>query len=228
MVAVRFLEKGGYRVIEAESGEEALERATEPDIALILMDIEMYGMDGLEATRRLRRTEATAKIPIVGLTAHAVEGYRELCLQSGMDDYLSKPVSRDRLLRCVARNLGRPATELDPPQADPGARTALPPAPGSEPSTEPIVVDLQTDIGDLLPAFIERCRESSHELLNLDAEDHLRARRIGHNLKGAGSAYGLPEISRLGAELEEAALREQSFSQLAAELDSYLARIRFC
>jgi len=101
-----FLEKAGYNVTRAVDGQEAVAAARGVD--LILMDIEMPGMDGLEATRLIReaeREEGRAPVPILALTAHAVQGYRERCLAGGCTGYLTKPVRRDGLIEIVGAAL---------------------------------------------------------------------------------------------------------------------------
>lgn len=104
----RHLTKNGYSVKRAENGRLAVEAAVRQRYDLILMDLEMPEMDGLEATRQIRLNEAHSgrpRIPIVALTAHALLGYREQCLQSGCTGYLAKPVRKDVLLATVATAL---------------------------------------------------------------------------------------------------------------------------
>jgi CheY-like chemotaxis protein len=93
-IVVRMLERHGHRAALAGNGREALQALTRNAFDLILMDVQMPLMNGLEATRAIRRTERGSgrHIPIVAMTAHAMKGDRELCLDSGMDGYLSKPV----------------------------------------------------------------------------------------------------------------------------------------
>ena len=92
----------------AENGSLAVEAAATQNYNLILMDLEMPEMDGLEATRQIRLHETlsgTPRIPIVAVTAHALLGYREKCLQSGCTGYMAKPVRKDILLATVATAL---------------------------------------------------------------------------------------------------------------------------
>jgi two-component system sensor histidine kinase/response regulator len=105
-VAVRLLEKGGHEVVVASNGKEALAAWQRQQFDLILMDLQMPVMDGFETTSQIRRAESrsNAHIPIVALTAHAMEGDREHCLSAGMDDYLSKPIRQSDLLDIVLRH----------------------------------------------------------------------------------------------------------------------------
>lgn len=94
MVASLYLEQYGYEYDVATSGIEAVEKAKLGGYCTILMDVQMDGLNGLEATRQIREFEvrsSTARIPIIGMTAMALSGDRERCLDVGMDDYISKP-----------------------------------------------------------------------------------------------------------------------------------------
>jgi two-component system, cell cycle response regulator DivK len=87
------LQVRGYETLEATTGEQAIELATRHTPDLVLMDIQLAGMDGLEALRRLREDERTAAIPVVALTAQAMAGDRERFLEAGFNGYVSKPVN---------------------------------------------------------------------------------------------------------------------------------------
>jgi len=93
-LAIGILAKLGHRVTVANNGKEALEKLEQAKFDLVLMDVQMPELDGLAATRELRRREAHSKIhvPVVAMTAHAMKGDRENCLAAGMDDYLPKPI----------------------------------------------------------------------------------------------------------------------------------------
>lgn len=108
MVTERMLRDSGVTVISAENGEQALVRLASAQVDCILMDVQMPVLDGLEATRRLRAWEQDqqrTRLPVVALTANALAGERERCLEAGMDDYLSKPFLRRQLLEVVGRYL---------------------------------------------------------------------------------------------------------------------------
>ncbi len=105
MLAVRILEKEGHQVTVAGNGLCALEELERHSFDLVLMDIQMPEMGGLEATEELRRREGSngSRTPVVAMTARAMKGDRELCLQAGMDAYLSKPIHRGQLLETLKR-----------------------------------------------------------------------------------------------------------------------------
>jgi CheY-like chemotaxis protein len=109
-VAVRILEKEGYRVVVANNGVEALTAMKEHDFDLVLMDVQMPEMGGFEATGSIRRREGLGgtHVPIVAMTAHAMTGDRERCLAAGMDDYISKPVRAAKLIELVEKYRGTP------------------------------------------------------------------------------------------------------------------------
>lgn len=105
-LAKLLLNKAGYQVDIAENGKEGIEAVEKCHYNLILMDIQMPIMDGFEATRIIRKMERErkwARIPIVALTAHAIQGYREKCLQNDMDDYITKPIKKDSLLETIEK-----------------------------------------------------------------------------------------------------------------------------
>ncbi|MHB8766048.1 MAG: response regulator [Deferrisomatales bacterium] len=96
-LVVKVLARRGHQVAEAVSGEQALEQAAQARPDLILMDLNLSGMSGFEATRRLKQDPALRRVPVVALTAYAMVGDRERALECGCDGYLSKPVDVRRL-----------------------------------------------------------------------------------------------------------------------------------
>ena len=98
------LQATGHDTLEARSGEQAVELALSHVPALVLMDVQLPGIDGVEALSRIREDERTAAIPVLALTAQAMEGDRERFLEAGFDGYLSKPVDVAELLRIVGEH----------------------------------------------------------------------------------------------------------------------------
>ncbi len=121
-LAVGLLEKYGHRVTVVSNGREAVERLARQNFDVVLMDVQMPEMDGLEATRRIRqREQATGhRIPIIAMTAQAMKGDRERCLAAGMDYYLSKPIRSRQVLEAIERlTHNEAATGQEPPQKIP-------------------------------------------------------------------------------------------------------------
>jgi PAS domain S-box-containing protein len=130
-VALRFLERLGYRADAVGNGLEAVTTLENRRYDLVLMDLQMPEMDGLEASREIRRRFSTERQPkIIALTANAMQGDRELCLDAGMDDYISKPVKLPEIADAIRRQFGkrgassgtRPTTGTRPPAGPQPAR----------------------------------------------------------------------------------------------------------
>jgi CheY-like chemotaxis protein/HPt (histidine-containing phosphotransfer) domain-containing protein len=156
-VALRILSLAGLDVDAAENGQEALDRLKLNPYALVLMDCQMPVMDGYTASRERRRIEAQsglARVPIIAMTANAMIGDREKCLDAGMDDYLTKPLDRQKLTATLThwlqqspyRGSAAPAAALPSAAASvvPAARQAVPPAgavrpPAATPAPAPVV-----------------------------------------------------------------------------------------
>jgi PAS domain S-box-containing protein len=135
IVAGRVLERSGFRTRLVDDALEALEALDVQHFDAILMDCQMPGMDGYEATRELRRRESAGArhTPVIAMTAHAMTGDRERCLEAGMDDYITKPVRSHVLVEVLRRWIGEgrvgQVPRDDPPR--------LPPAPDEDPSDDP-------------------------------------------------------------------------------------------
>lgn len=99
----RYLELFGHEVAVAADGQEGLERARAQyqDIDVVLMDISLREMDGCDVTRQLKADEATKSLPVIAITAHAMQGDREKALQAGCDEYVAKPIDFDVLLNKI-------------------------------------------------------------------------------------------------------------------------------
>ena len=107
LLVKRLLEKAGHTVTVVETGVQAIEAVAGSDFDVVLMDIQMPEMDGLDATMRIRAGEKNGRrLPVIALTAHAMEADRERCLAAGMDGYISKPISPDALFTLLADHTG--------------------------------------------------------------------------------------------------------------------------
>jgi PAS domain S-box-containing protein len=207
-VVVAMLEELGCDAAVEEDGHSALRRLAHERFDLVLMDCNLPDLDGFETTRRLRAGEqgtGAPRLPVVALTANTMRGERERCLAAGMDDYLSKPITR-RQLRSVLESW----TGHDAP-VDDGA----PPAPRgpSSPIDPQVFAPLQAAGNDFLTALIQKYAESwdgDVEALtsSLDRSDAQAAQRAAHRLKSASAMLGAVEVSTVCAAIESAAQGE--------------------
>jgi CheY-like chemotaxis protein len=117
----RLLEKAGHTVTVVGTGAAAVEAVARTRYDAVLMDIQMPDMDGFEATVMIRghETDGGHRVPIIALTAHAMEGVRERCLEVGMDGYISKPIRADALYASLAEHADTPSSTAPAPAGDP-------------------------------------------------------------------------------------------------------------
>ncbi len=204
-LAVRILEKRGHSVVVAWNGKEALAALEREPFDLVLMDVEMPEMGGFEATAYIRRREGdTGKhVPILALTAHAMKGDRERCLQAGMDGYVAKPIQ--------ARELYQAISELLP--ATPSAETVVSAAILDRgEALEHVGGDLEL-LRELIDVFLQECPRMMEEARDaLRTADILKLKRAAHSIKGAAGILGGKMVFETALRLETIA-RQGDLSQ---------------
>ena len=210
-LALRMLEKMSYRADLASNGREALESLERQTYDLVLMDVQMPEMDGLDATRRIRAMDLPQPF-IVAMTANAMQGDRELCLAAGMDAYISKPIHQAELAAALQMvkplEGGVPAKEAATSVIDKKIYHAL---------VETIGADF---IGEMVNAFVEEGQEFLATLKNaLAASDVERFRRAAHSLKSDAATFGAMDLSNMAKELELMA-RENDLNHAVGKLDA--------
>ena len=214
-VALGMLERLGVRADAVANGAEVLAALDLMHYDLVLMDIQMPEMDGFEATAVIRERERgrDRRIPIVALTAHVMQGYRERCLAAGMDDHLAKPIDPRRLEEVLLRWAPAREAHAIPAPETAGAVAEAPPAPGDTTPGEFPDLDLErlhlvTDgepalEEELLGIFLESARETLQELhVALEAGDARLLRAHAHALKGSSRTVGAVALGELACELE--------------------------
>ena len=210
----QLLKQLGCTVINARDGDEAVRAWAEDGVDLVLMDVQMPGTNGLQATQRIRAEEirhGLAHTPIVAVTANAMNGDREACLAAGMDGYTPKPVSPQGLMRAMQEALSRvagqpaaPALAVQPESElrSPAAAHALDVdklrrrLDGDEATLLQLAVAMRSDLGERLDALAQA----------LQARDPQRAIAHAHGLKGSLGSMTAERGARLAKGLELAAL----------------------
>lgn len=230
-VAGELLSGLGLEVVMAENGRVALQRLQAGPIDLVLMDVQMPELDGIEATRLIKQDARLAKLPVVALTAHAMASDRERFLAAGMDDYLAKPIDERALVRALSRWLKREARERATETAGAANRASageqLPALPGIDVDAALARVNgKQALLFKLLQEFRQRHRHSAARLAELLPQDRDAALALAHTLKGAAATLGANGVADAARELEQQMRQGQSeisVQALRAALDQLQA-----
>ena len=207
-VARMVLEKLGLEVTVVGNGREAVTAWKAGGFDLILMDCQMPELDGYEATREIRRQEVGRKaIPIVALTAHAMKGDDEKCRAAGMDDYLTKPLDRIKLVACLERQLGKIVPETtSAADATLLEATVMIPAPVDWSAFLKSMDGDETLARELVDLFIESGDETLAAIVDaLGVHDYVAVGEQAHSLKGASANLRAVAAATAAAKLEAAA-----------------------
>ncbi len=211
-ILINMLDKLGYRVDVAENGQMALDMTSQITYDVILMDIQMPVMDGVEATQQIRALCTERKRPyIVAVTAHALDGDREYYLSSGMDAYLSKPVTLNQLVETLYRSRDRMATCASSKLVKPTARGLSGSSPADEPASPIDFTELSMLIeGDpiaflqgMTPIFLQDTQKVLHSLSQGVQEANIDVIiTAAHTLKGTSASMACKILSQACRELE--------------------------
>jgi signal transduction histidine kinase/CheY-like chemotaxis protein/HPt (histidine-containing phosphotransfer) domain-containing protein len=227
-VAVKLLTRQGHRVVVANNGREAVSLSEHRNFDIILMDIQMPEIGGYEATAEIRKREdgSGKRTPIVAMTAHAMKGTREACLEAGMDGYVSKPIRLKDLLDAIAA-----ATRTKAPQPEKGQSVANSIPRSTVLDREAALAFLQGDAGllselahvflDDLPCQLQRMQAA------LKQGDAQMLSRTAHYLKGAAGNFAAPAVSASATRLETAAATSDliSAAQAFEELETAIEQL---
>ncbi|MFC1735785.1 response regulator [Candidatus Hydrogenedentota bacterium] len=231
VVALKILERLGYRTDAAANGLEAVKALETIPYDLVLMDVQMPEMDGFEATAKIRDPESKVRnhgIPIIAMTAHAMAGDKEKCLEAGMDGYVSKPVQPRALADTIEEFLhdktppeSRPAAENDSSPVEIFDKAALLERLGDE---ELINTVLDVFLEDA-PCQLAKLKET------VETRDASLIERQGHTLKGAAANAGALRMRDVAFQIEKAGetreleKAEQLIDEVEAEFEGFKAHI---
>ncbi|WP_370298814.1 PAS domain-containing protein, partial [Pontibacterium sp.] len=233
-VATKLLEQRGYSVVVANNGKEAVERYERERFDLVLMDVQMPEMDGFQATQRIREMEAggASHLPIIAMTANAMKGDREQCLDAGMDDYIPKPIRSQQFYDTIEQVVKAAASEEGMPAMGVTGENSLQKTPAEEACKEVESKEVQTQeklvetapasrevfdpdgaleqvggdmeiLKDLVALFYAECPKLMAEIqTTLAAGDAVALRRAAHTLKGSAAVFAAKRTVANALQLE--------------------------
>lgn len=228
------LKKAGYRADLADNGRAAVEALDKKPYDLVLMDIQMPEMDGFEATSAIRNKEGDGKhMTIIAMTAHAMKGDRERCLEAGMDDYISKPIDPEELLR-VIRKWTRSKMNVSSPEPEIRHADEAGVRDDNAPETSP--VDLKSAMSrfdddrefykEMLREFLnyvpDQVRELEEAIASGDAE---KVQKSAHSIKGAAGNLSAHNIFSTALNIENKG-REHAIADASGFMGGLKTEIR--
>jgi len=235
VVATRLLERMGHTITVANNGAEALSLLAGRSFDLVLMDIQMPQIDGLAAAKsiRLREAQTHCHVPIIAMTAHAMKGDRERCLEAGMDGYVSKPINTKDLELAITNLMNLPVNDSFSASTDPHL--------GS--SSIPVNLDLrqifdrlgrdEALLYEVIEIFIDQAPKHVDTLRSALAQgDSEAVEKTAHSMKGELGYLGISDVSQKARELEELGRKhdlEQAsriFASFEAEISAIVAAMR--
>ena len=237
-LAIRLLEKRGHHVVLAVNGREALDALERETFDLVLMDVQMPILDGLTAIRIVRKKESEAggHTPIIALTAHAMKGDRDRCVDAGADDYLTKPIRTPELLAAIDRIGG--AKQTAQPVVAPAAEVRASSPIDISAALERLEGDrnLLEELGQL---FKDECSKTLDEMRAAIASgDAPLLTRLAHTIKGSSASMSALPLSQVAAQMEKVAHAgdladarslfekvEKEAGDLILEIDSILGKV---
>jgi|GEM_PF-2345547 len=238
MIAEKILERMGATVFIARDGEHALEQAEQhPGIEVILMDIQMPGMDGYCASRKLREPPYTFKGPIIALTAHAMSDEPQRCREAGMDDHVAKPFDPEQLLEVLRYHLHSNVSPVAPTETEQAHAVEESPGDIELPwSADRGLQRINNDVelyNLLLERFIAQFCLKPQEWKDLLSQAEAEQCAWVHNLKGVAGNLGAAPLARLAAEIENQLktahtikVEPENFDKLYTALQDSCARMQ--
>ncbi len=224
-LALSLLGKQEWKVKAVENGKLAIEALEKESFNLVLMDVQMPVMDGFAATQAIRNQEKQSgqHMPIVAMTAHAMQGDREKCLSTGMDDYISKPMKAKELYAIVAKMVNHHVSQNNEQVTEFKEETVKP---GVDLSNVMEALDGDIDLlKDLIHDFLEEIPKQLNDLQTcIESQNSKSIERKAHSLKGAVANFGARHAYEAANELEIAGrdakldVTESLFNKLQHEL----------
>ncbi|MCG8334748.1 MAG: response regulator [Proteobacteria bacterium] len=238
-IALAILENVGIEVTPVWNGLEAIKAVESRHFDAVLMDMQMPKMDGYEATRTIRRNPAFSDLPIIAITAHALKGDREKCLSAGMNGYITKPVSRELLLKTLLgvikkQSLNSESNPPSPASAEGFSANTRKAVPGLNIKSAMRILDINFETYQrILRSFVKHSVPLFDRLLEaLDDEDIDQVSELAHGIKGSAANIGAEELRDSAQIIEFICKKEKNVSDQAminhikSKLEPFQAEIK--
>ena len=235
-IALAILEGAGIVVEIAKNGKEAVEAVQRSPFDAVLMDIQMPEMDGYEATRMIRKDSRFKSLPIIAMTAHAMKGDEEKCLEAGMDGYVSKPISQDRLFHTIWKSMKHQKKALY--SVEPETREAIDNTvaqteelperlPGINIQDALSALNIDKDVfKHILTGFLKNNKESANKIREaFDKKDWESLVQLAHSLKGSAGNIGADMLYKAAGELEAAGREGAATTALLERVETALNQV---
>ncbi len=236
-VALELLQEGSFKTEVAENGKIAVQKVGEKSYDLVLMDMQMPVMDGIEATKRIRNDYGFDQMPIIAMTANVMQGDKERCIEAGMNDFLAKPIEPeqlfDMLLRWITPKFPK-SCALDEQNSIQEKEKAV----QTEPELELHISNLNVEVGlkrvlgkqnfyiSMLRKFVSNQGGTAYEIeKSLNEKDFETAKRLAHTLKGVAGSIGAEQLQSKASELEQAISPDQDQEDVINKLSETRAKL---
>ncbi|HOI75491.1 MAG TPA: PAS domain S-box protein [Syntrophales bacterium] len=239
-LAVELLVQAGMKVDKAEDGRESVEKIRRETYDLVLMDMQMPVMDGVTATREIRRDKRFRDLPILAMTANVMQADIDRCLEAGMNDHIGKPIDPadlfGKLLKWIRPHEGGPI-QKDPGKGTPKVETGAGPEPSGEEAVPEIpgldtalglrrIMGNRSAYGKLLRMYMDNQEPAPAQIReSLAAGDYETARRLAHSAKGVSANIGAVRVQELAATLEQLIVERKSRGEIDQALEAYAAEL---
>ncbi|MDA1131751.1 MAG: response regulator, partial [Proteobacteria bacterium] len=223
-VAAQMIRAAGGEIVIAANGAEALQKVGEYPgaIDVVLMDLQMPGMDGAEAAQRLREVYEASELPIIAFTAHALTEERDRAMAAGMNDYLVKPVTRDRLIQALVRHIPGGTAAFTATAAPPETESPTPSAPFDLSRAAAELGITEAVARELANKFRTQYADARNRLsAAYDGGDYAAVAALAHRVRGSAGYLKAQTLVGCAAELEDDIKRGASASQVHDRLVAF-------
>ncbi len=199
------------RSLVVGDGQELLDAFTRHPVAVVLLDMQMSGLNGYQTVEQLRRMPGGDRVPVIAMTGNNGRGDESRCRQAGCTDFVAKPFTREIVLAAIDKYLTRPKASLSVPTFWPKSRSMTPMAKpsGGSPLAKPMMrIAVSPDVADLVPEFLEAQQQTANSIrAALKKSDFAQIAILGHNLRGISATMGFNPLAQTAGEIERAGLQ---------------------